>query len=67
MAMSAFEFSLGATNGYELSAGIAMGVVLPALVRLAFKISSVLPDVQNAPSSNRRVETKSRNSGGFCY
>ena len=45
MAMNAFEFSLGATNGWELATSIAMGVVLPALTFLTFRIATVLADV----------------------
>jgi len=45
MAMNAFEFSLGATNGAELATSIAMGVVLPALTFLTFRIATVLADV----------------------
>jgi hypothetical protein len=43
--MNAFEFSLGATNGWELATGIGMGVVLPALTFLTFRIATVLADV----------------------
>jgi hypothetical protein len=45
MSLNALEFAAGATNAYELAAGIAMGVILPALVVLAFRIASVLADV----------------------
>ena len=45
MAMNALEFSAGATNAYELAAGVAMGVVLPALVFLTFRVAAVLADV----------------------
>jgi hypothetical protein len=45
MALNAMEFAQGATNGYELAAGIAMGVILPALVFLTFRVAAVLADV----------------------
>jgi hypothetical protein len=45
MSLNALEFAAGATNTYELAAGIAMGVVLPGLVWLAFRVASVLADV----------------------
>lgn len=45
MSMNSLEFARGATNEYELAAGIAMGVVLPALVWLAYKVAAVLADV----------------------
>jgi hypothetical protein len=45
MAMNALEFAAGATNAYELAAGIAMGVILPGLVFLAFRIAATLADV----------------------
>ena len=45
MALNALEFSEGATNAYELAAGVAMGVILPALVFLAFRVAAVLADV----------------------
>ena len=45
MALNALEFSEGATNAYELAAGVAMGVILPALVFLTFRVAAVLADV----------------------
>jgi hypothetical protein len=45
MALNALEFAAGATNSYELAAGIAMGVILPALVFLTFRVAAVLADV----------------------
>ncbi len=45
MALNALEFAAGATNVYELAAGIAMGVILPALVFLTFRVAAVLADV----------------------
>ncbi len=45
MSMNALEFAAGATNEYELAAGIAMGFILPGLVWLAYKIAAVLADV----------------------
>jgi hypothetical protein len=45
MALNALEFAAGATNTYELAAGIAMGVILPALVFLTFRVAAVLADV----------------------
>lgn len=45
MALNALEFAAGATNAYELAAGIAMGVILPALVFLTFRVAAVLADV----------------------
>jgi hypothetical protein len=45
MAMNALEFAAGTTNPYELAAGIAMGVILPALVFLTFRVAAVLADV----------------------
>jgi hypothetical protein len=45
MALNAMEFAQGATNAYELAAGIAMGVILPALVFLTFRVAAVLADV----------------------
>jgi hypothetical protein len=45
MALNALEFAAGATNPYELAAGIAMGVILPGLVFLAFRVAAVLADV----------------------
>jgi hypothetical protein len=46
MALNALEFSEGATNAYELAAGVAMGVILPALVVfLTFRVAAVLADV----------------------
>jgi hypothetical protein len=45
MALNALEFAAGATNVWELAAGVGMGVVLPALVFLAFRIAAVLADV----------------------
>jgi hypothetical protein len=44
-AMNSFEFSLGATTAWELAAGIAMGLVLPALTFLTFRIAATLADV----------------------
>jgi hypothetical protein len=45
MALNALEFTRGVTNSYELAAGVAMGVILPALVFLTFRIAAVLADV----------------------
>lgn len=45
MALNALEFAAGATNVWELTAGIAMGVILPALVFLTFRVAAVLADV----------------------
>jgi hypothetical protein len=45
MSLNALEFAAGATNVYELAAGIAMGVILPGLVFLAFRVAAVLADV----------------------
>jgi hypothetical protein len=45
MSLNALEFASGATNTYELAAGIAMGVILPGLVFLAFRVAAVLADV----------------------
>jgi hypothetical protein len=45
MALNALEFAAGATNAYELAAGIAMGVILPVLVFLTFRVAAVLADV----------------------
>jgi hypothetical protein len=39
------EFAVGATNAYELAAGIGMGVILPGLVFLALRVAAVLADV----------------------
>ena len=45
MSLNALEFAAGATNAYELAAGVAMGVILPGLVFLAFRVAAVLADV----------------------
>jgi hypothetical protein len=45
MSLNALEFCAGATNVYELAAGVAMGVILPALVFLTFRVAAVLADV----------------------
>jgi hypothetical protein len=45
MSLNALEFTAGATNAYELAAGVAMGVILPALVFLTFRVAAVLADV----------------------
>jgi hypothetical protein len=45
MSLNALEFAAGATNVWELAAGIAMGVILPALVFLTFRIAAVPADV----------------------
>jgi hypothetical protein len=45
MCLNALEFAAGATNTYELAAGIAMGIILPALVFLTFRVAAVLADV----------------------
>jgi hypothetical protein len=45
MALNALEFAAGATNAWELAAGIAMGVTLPALVFLTFRVAATLADV----------------------
>jgi hypothetical protein len=45
MALNALEFTRGVTNTYELAAGIAMGVILPALVFLTFRVAAVLANV----------------------
>src|SRR5260370_34169932 len=44
MALNALEFAAGATDVYELSAGIAMGVILPALQFLTFRVAAVPAD-----------------------
>jgi hypothetical protein len=35
----------GSTNAWELAAGVWMGVILPALVFLAFRVAAVLAEV----------------------
>jgi len=45
MSLNAYEFAAGATNMFEVAAGVAMGLILPALVFLAFRVASVLADV----------------------
>jgi hypothetical protein len=45
IALNALEFSVGATNAYELAAGVAMGLILPALVFLTFRVAAVLAAV----------------------
>jgi hypothetical protein len=45
MGLNALAFAAGATNTYELAAGIAMGVILPALVFLTFRVAATLADV----------------------
>jgi hypothetical protein len=45
MALNALEFAAGATNAYEMAAAIGMGVILPALVFMAFRVAAVLADV----------------------
>jgi hypothetical protein len=45
MSLNALEFAAGATNAWELAAGVAMGVILPGLVFLAFRVAAVLADV----------------------
>jgi hypothetical protein len=45
MSLNALEFAPGATNACELAARVAMGVILPALVFLAFRVAAVLADV----------------------
>jgi hypothetical protein len=35
--LNALEFTRGVTDAYELAAGVAMGVILPALVFLTFR------------------------------
>lgn len=45
MCMNAIEFASGATNMVETAAGVAMGVVLPALVWLTYRVALVLSDV----------------------
>ena len=45
MALNALEFSAGVTNAYELAASVAMGLTLPALVFLTFRVAAVLADV----------------------
>jgi hypothetical protein len=45
MSLNALAFAAGATNAWELAAGIAMGVILPALVFLTFRVAAVLADV----------------------
>jgi hypothetical protein len=45
MALNALAFAAGATNAWELAAGIAMGVILPGLVFLTFRVAAVLADV----------------------
>ena len=50
MPLNALEFVANATNAWELTAGLGMGVILPALVFLAFRVAMVLADVwQVAP------------------
>jgi len=44
-AMNALEFAAGATSLAELAAGIAMGIILPALVWLTFRVAAILADV----------------------
>jgi hypothetical protein len=45
MSLNALAFAAGATNAWELAAGITMGVILPALVFLTFRVAAVLADV----------------------
>lgn len=45
MSLNALEFAAGATKTYELAGGIAMGVILPGLVFLTFRVAAVLADV----------------------
>ena len=45
MSLNALEFAAGATNTWELAAGIGMGIILPALVFLAFRVAATLADV----------------------
>jgi len=45
MSPNALEFAAGATNAYELVTGIAMGLILPALVFLTFRVGALLADV----------------------
>src|SRR5258708_13609472 len=45
MCLNALEFAAGATNVWELAAGIAMGVILPGLVFLTFRVAATLADV----------------------
>jgi hypothetical protein len=45
MALNALEFAAGATNTWELAAGVAMGVILPGLVFLTFRVAATLADV----------------------
>jgi hypothetical protein len=45
MSLNALEFAAGATNAWELAAGVAMGVILPALVFLTFRVAATLADV----------------------
>jgi hypothetical protein len=45
MSLNALEFAASATNTWELAAGVGMGVILPALVFLAFRVAAVLADV----------------------
>jgi hypothetical protein len=41
MSLNALEFAAGTTNSWELAAGIAMGVILPALVFLTFRVATL--------------------------
>jgi hypothetical protein len=45
MAMNSLEFSAGAIGPYQIAAAVAMGVILPALVWLTYRVSLVLADV----------------------
>jgi hypothetical protein len=41
--LNSMEFSAGATNVWELAAGIGLGVILPRLVFLAFRVAAAGP------------------------
>lgn len=45
MALNALAFAAGAVTVWELAAGIAMGIILPGLVFLTFRVAAVLADV----------------------
>lgn len=45
MAMNALEFARGASDPYKMAAGIIVGIALPLLIWLAFKVSAILADI----------------------
>jgi hypothetical protein len=47
--LNGLEFAAGATNSYELAAGIKTGVILAALVFLTFRVTAVLAHVRRQP------------------